>query len=85
MNQLNIGRISGLAAGACPVCGNDDLFWERTPIHIEPLDAEVSAGWRPDSSGWGTAGETVLECAGCGLQFEREYVGRLWPDDEEDA
>lgn len=84
MSQLNIGRISGPVAGACPVCGNDDLFWERTPIDMEPLDASVREGWGQDSSGWGTPGETVLECAGCGLRFEREYLGTLWPDEKQD-
>ena len=85
MSRLNIGRISGLAAGACPICLNDDLLWERTPIHMALLDAETGAGWGQDSSGWGTPGETVLECAACGLQFEQRHLGTLWPDDGEDG
>lgn len=83
MRQLNVGRVTGRVARGCPVCGNDDLFWERTPIHVEPLDDAMRTSWGQDSSGWGTPGETVLECARCGLQLDREYLGTLWPDEEE--
>lgn len=83
MTEMTIGKISGLAYGACPVCGNDEIFWERTPVEVHMLDDDRRSWWPDDSSSWEPTGETVLECGKCGLQFEAEVlVSRDWEDIE---
>ena len=69
MGDVRIVKIRGLDSGACPVCGNDDLFWEKTAVHAETL-ADDGQSWWPQGSSMLEDSETTLqECAQCGHQF----------------
>lgn len=83
MSEMSIGKITGLVYGACPVCGNDDLFWERTPVHHELLADDRRSWWPDESSSWEPIGDALLECGKCGLQFKTEVlVSGDWEDIE---
>ena len=76
MARVNIGTISGLESGACPVCGNEQIFWERTPVEVDVLADDRRSWWPTGSFTWEPTGDTVLECGSCGLQFRSELLDR---------
>jgi hypothetical protein len=75
MGELSLGKVIGLnVAGACSVCGNDESFWECTPVKLDPL-ADDRRSWRSAGSwSWEEASETVLKCMNCGLQSKPEIL-----------
>ncbi len=85
MADFTLASITGMC-GSCPVC-ESDLFWVKTPVHVEPLsdDRRSASLWPPGSSCWEPAGEMLLECAGCGLQFRPEILGTAGPGEELDS
>ncbi len=77
-----VAKIRGLRSGACPVCGNDDLFWEKTPVHLEPLSDDRRSWWPEGSSTAEDAGGPLLECATCGLQLSPRFLEPPAEDEE---
>ncbi len=77
MADFNIGKISGIEGCECPICGNSEISWERTTVRVDPLSDDRRSWWPPDSSGWKAIGDSVLECATCGLQFGAELLERI--------
>ena len=69
-----VAKIQGLQSGACPLCGNDDLFWEETPVRLETLADDRRSWWPEGSSSAEEAGQSVIECANCGHQFSPTFL-----------
>lgn len=71
MGHLSLGKIVGSnGAGECPVSGNDEDSWERTPVNLQPLAHDRRSWSPPPSSSWEEAGATVSECMKRSLQSQ---------------
>ena len=80
---LKVAQVRRLKESACPACGNEDLFWDKTPVLARDMGHERRAWWPDHSYALDEVGESVLECASCGTQFRSTSVDPP-PEDEDD-
>ena len=42
---LKVAQVRRLKESACPACGNEDLFWDKTPVLARDMGHERRAWW----------------------------------------
>lgn len=71
--DMRVVTSQSMRSGTCPICRNEEKFFEHRLVRLERLDAPVQDADEMDAI-WNPTRETFLECGECRTQFRPELL-----------